>query len=226
MVANAASAGLNASTGNTSAANQANANNEILAARYHADQAMGRALMQKIYQVAQGQEPEVFKALQGMEGLPASLVARTVKDVDGCLAQVNTQAFALSRQQEHEADRLAVSYLAKAGIDPDGCLRVIAALHRGVHKPIANSQDTHPGEQERNQVIQQAITANAAIIARSKRQPPKPAALAYRYDPRLEVATVFPGGKLQGGLKKPANADVDSFLGACRTFEAAPGGSE
>jgi Zn-dependent protease with chaperone function len=213
MVTNAASAGLNASTGNTSAANQANANNEILAARYQADQAMGRALMQKIYQVAQGQAPEVFKALQGMEGLPASLVARTMKDVDGYLAQVNTQVFALSRQQEHEADSLAVSYLAKAGIDPDDCLRVIAALHRGVHKPIANSQDTHPGEQERNQVIQQAITANAAIIARSKSQPPKPAALAYRYDPRLEVETVFPGGKPQGGLKKPANADVDSFLG-------------
>ena len=194
MVANAASAGLNASAGDTSAANEANANNQILAARLQADQAMGRALMQKIYQVAQGQAPEVFNALQGMEGLHASLVARTMKDADVYLAQVNTQAFALSRQREHEADSLAVNYLAKAGIDPAGCLRVISALHRGVHKPVANSNDTHPGEEERNQVIQQAITANVSVIARLKSQPQKPAPLTHRYDQRLEVATVFPAG--------------------------------
>ncbi|MEB3255597.1 MAG: M48 family metalloprotease, partial [Synechococcaceae cyanobacterium] len=213
MVANAASAGLNASAGNTSAANEANANNQILAARQQADQAMGRALMAKIYQVAQGQAPEVFHALQGMEGLPASLVGRTMKDVDVYLAQVNRQAFALSRQHEHEADSRAVNYLAKAGIDPDGCLRVIAALHRGVHKPVANVNDTHPGEQERNLVIQQAITANSTLIARSKNQPLKPAPLAYRYDQRLDVVTVFPGGGMQRGQKKPATADVDTFLG-------------
>ena len=213
MVANAASAGLNASAGNTSAANEANANNQILAARQQADQAMGRALMAKIYQVAQGQAPEVFHALQGMEGLPASLVGRTMKDVDVYLAQVNRQAFALSRQHEHEADSRAVNYLAKSGIHPDGCLRVIAALHRGVHKPVANVNDTHPGEQERNLVIQQAITANSTLIARSKNQPLKPAPLAYRYDQRLDVVTVFPGGGMQAGQKKPATADVDTFLG-------------
>jgi Zn-dependent protease with chaperone function len=213
MVANATSAGLNASAGNTSAANEANASNEILAARYQADQAMGQALMEKIYHYAQGQAPEVFNALQGMEGLPASLVARTMKDVDVYLAQVNTQAFALSRQQEHEADSLAVNYLAKAGIDPAGCLRVISALHRGMHKPVANSNDTHPGEQERNQVIQQAITANASVIARLKSQPQKPAPLTYRYDQRLEVVTVFPAGRMQGSQAKPANSDIDKFLG-------------
>lgn len=213
MVANATSAGLNASAGNTSAANEANVNNQILAARYQADQAMGTSLMQKVYQYVQGQAPEVFRAIQGMEGLPATLVARTMKDVDLYLAQVSQQAFALSRQHEHEADTLAVNYLAQAGINPGGCQRMITALHRGNYKPIASSNDTHPGEQERIQVIRQAITANATTSARTKSQPPKPSPLAYRYDQRLEVVTLFPSGRSSSRPAAPANVDVDKFLG-------------
>ena len=136
-----------------------------------------------------------------------------MKDVDLYLAQVSQQAFALSRQHEHEADTLAVNYLAQDGINPGGCQRMIAALHRGNYKPIASSNDTHPGEQERIQVIRQAITANATTSARTKSQPPKPSPLAYRYDQRLEVVTLFPSGRSSSRPAAPANVDVDKFLG-------------
>jgi hypothetical protein len=173
---------------------------------------MGRNLMAEIYKLAQGEAPEVFEALKGMDGLPASLVARTMKDVNVYLSEVSDQAFALSREQEHEADRLAVSYLAKAGINPEGCLRVVTYLHRGQYRPVSVKNDTHPGEQERSQNMKQAIAASAADYARSKAQLVKPVALPYRYDNRLEVVTIYPAGRAQDRQSRPAPVDVDNLL--------------
>jgi len=212
MVANAASAGYSASMGNTSAAAEATNSYQVLAARQQADAIMGRKLMAKIYQLAQGEAPEVFEALKGMDGLPASLVARTMKDVNVYLSGVSDQAIALSREQEHEADRLAVNYLAKAGINPDGCLRVVTYLHRGQYNPVSSKNDTHPGEQERSQSLKQAIAASAADYARSKAQLLKPAPLLYRYDNRLEVVTLYPAGRAQDRQSRPAPLDVDNLL--------------
>jgi hypothetical protein len=212
MVANAASAGYSASMGDTNAALAANNSNQVLAARQQADDQMGRNLMAEIYKLAQGEAPEVFEALKGMDGLPASLVARTMKDVNVYLSEVSDQAFALSREQEHEADRLAVSYLAKAGINPEGCLRVVTYLHRGQYRPVSVKNDTHPGEQERSQNMKQAIAASAADYARSKAQLVKPVALPYRYDNRLEVVTIYPAGRAQDRQSRPAPVDVDNLL--------------
>jgi len=186
--------------------------NIVLAQRQEADNAMGRALMDRLYKQAQGEAPDVFESLKAMDGLPASLVSRTMKDVNVYLSKVSDQLSALSRQHEFEADSFAVKYLANAGINPEGCLRVIAGLHRGQYHPVANKDDTHPGEQERIQALNQAIEANAAAIRRGKAQLVKPAPLNYNYDARLEVVTLYPG---QASLRKvKSNAvDVDGFLG-------------
>ena len=154
----------------------------------------------------------MFEALKAMDGLPASLVARTMKDVNVYLSGVSDQAMALSREQEHEADRLAVNYLAKAGINPEGCLRVVTYLHRGQYNPVSSKNDTHPGELERTQSLKQAIAASAADYARSKAQLLKPAPLLYRYDNRLEVVTLYPAGRAQDRQSRPAPLDVDNLL--------------
>lgn len=214
MVANAASAGYSASMGDTSAAAQATNSNQLLAARQQSDQIMGQNMMAQVYKMAQGEAPEVFQALKGMDGLPASLVSRTLKDVNVYLSDVSTQAFALSRQQELEADRLAVGYLSKAGINPEGCLRVVTALHRGQYRPVSGRDDTHPGEQERLQAIRQAIDALPGSAARVKGPGQKPAPLVYRYDKRLEVVTLYPiSGGPQTRQPRPAAVDVDALLG-------------
>ena len=147
---------------------------------------MGRKMIVEIHKLARGEASEVFEALKGMEVLPASLVARTMKDVNVDLSGVSDHAMARAREQEHEADRLAVSYLAKAGINPEGCLRVVTYLHRGQYNPGSSKNDTHPGEQERTQSMKQAIAASAADSARSKAEQIKPSPLLYRYDNRLE----------------------------------------
>jgi hypothetical protein len=213
MVANAASAGYGASVGNSSAVASATNSNQALMARYQADHLAGRQLLGEVFKVAQSEAPEVFTALQGMDGLPASLVARTLKDVKVILGEVNDKGFALSREQELEADRLAVSYLAKAGINPQGCQRVVAYLHRGQYQPVAAKTDTHPGEQERAQNMATAITASAADYARAKTRTVKPNPLAYRYDTRLDVVTLYPQTAPQDRRQAPAPVDVDNLLG-------------
>lgn len=213
MVANAASSGYNTSLGNYSAAAAADRNNQVLSARQQADTVMGRNLLAEVYQLAQGEAPEVFEALKGMDGLPASLVARTLKDVNVYLADVSEKASGLSREQELDADRLAVTYLAKAGINPEGCLRVVSNLHRGRYQPVSGANDTHPGERERGQAMKQAIAASAPDYARSKARVVKPSPLVYRYDKRLEVVTLYPTAVQPNRLPQPAAVDVDNLLG-------------
>ncbi|MFN9630612.1 MAG: M48 family metalloprotease [Cyanobacteriota bacterium] len=213
MVANAASAGYGSSVGNAGAVASATNSNQALLAQYQADHLAGRQLLADVFKVAQSEAPQVFNALQGMEGLPASLVARTLKDVKVYLGEVSEKGYALSRQQELEADRLAVSYLAKAGINPQGCQRVVAYLHRGQYQPVASKTDTHPGEQERAQNMAAAIAASAADYARAKTRAVKPTPLAYRYDNRLEVVTVYPATATPDRRQAPAPVDVDNLLG-------------
>jgi hypothetical protein len=213
MVANAASAGYSASMGNYNAAAAAGNSNEVLAARQQADRSAGQNLVASVLKVAQSEAPEVFTALKGMDGLPASLVTRTLKDVNVYLEEVSDKGFGLSREQELEADRLAVAYLAKAGINPEGCLRVVVNLHRGTYRPLASKTDTHPGEQERMLNMKSAIAANAPVFARSKVNGRKPGPLTYRYDNRLEVVTLYPASRSTVKRSQTPAVDVDSLLG-------------
>ena len=212
MVANAASAGLNSGMGNYGAASSANLNNQLLAARLQSDAAAGGMAMSQLLQAAQTQAPEVFTALKGMDGLSASYINRTMKDVKIYLDEVNENVSALSRKHETEADELAVAYMARAGINPEACLRVVAKLHRGQSRPVAGKNDTHPGEEERSAKISEAIAVNAAAYRRARSQLIKPSPLVYRYDSRLEIATVYPRGQHAEASGTGAGSSVDRLL--------------
>jgi hypothetical protein len=108
---------------------------------------------------------------------------------------------------------MAVEFSANAGINPKGCIDVIATLHRGSYKPIAAVGDSHPGEVERTKNIQDSMEAKAAAYRRAQSQLVKPGALPYRYDERLEVVTVYPRGSRVDSNMASESQSVDSLLG-------------
>jgi hypothetical protein len=108
---------------------------------------------------------------------------------------------------------MAVEFLANAGINPKGCIDVIATLHRGSYKPVASVGDSHPGEVERIKKIEDAIEAKAAAYRRAKSQIVKPGALPYRYDERLEIVTVYPRGSKVYSSTASESQSVDTLLG-------------
>jgi len=191
---NVASAGLNAGAGNYSAAANANFQNQVLASRIASDQNAGNLMFSQLMQQAASLAPQVASSLGQMDGLPGQLVKRTMVDVNSYLGEINAKMSETSRSHEYEADSMAVEFLANAGINPKGCIDVIATLHRGSYKPIATVGDSHPGEVERTKNIQDSMEAEAAAYRRAQAQLVKPGALPYRYDKRLEVVTVYPGG--------------------------------
>ena len=156
---------------------------------------------------------EVFASLQTMKGLSASYITRTLKDVDVYLYEVATKSFDLSRQYEIEADVLAVGYLARAGLDPEGCLRVVEKLHRGSYCRVAGKHDSHPGEEERKQKLRTAIEANIPTFNRSKAQLLKPAPLAFDDDSKFELVPVYPRNSPTAGKGSNPAATEDELLG-------------
>jgi Zn-dependent protease with chaperone function len=210
---NAASAGLNAGAGNYSAAANANFQNQVLASRIASDQNAGNLMFSQLMQQAASLAPQVASSLGQMDGLPGQLVKRTMVDVNSFLGEVNAKMSETSRSHEYEADSMAVEFLANAGINPKGCIDVIATLHRGSYKPIAAVGDSHPGEVERTKNIQDSMEAKAAAYRRAQSQLVKPGALPYRYDERLEVVTVYPRGSRVDSNMASESQSVDSLLG-------------
>lgn len=210
---NAASAGLNAGAGNYSAAANANFQNQVLASRIASDQNAGNLMFSQLMQQAASLAPQVASSLGQMDGLPGQLVKRTMVDVNSYLGEVNAKMSETSRSHEYEADSMAVEFLANAGINPKGCIDVIATLHRGSYKPIAAVGDSHPGEVERTKNIQDSMEAKAAAYRRAQSQLVKPGALPYRYDERLEVVTVYPRGSRVDSNMASESQSVDSLLG-------------
>lgn len=192
MVANAANAGLNSGMGNYGLASIANSNNQMLSNRMATESIEGQMMVSRVMQAAQAAAPQVYQALSNLDGLSGRIVDRTMKDVRSYLGEVSINAARLSREQEYEADAMAVQYIAKAGINPKGCIDMIAILHRGKYKPVAKELDTHPGESERRSKIEEAILLNEltyrSAVARSAEVSP----LAFRFDDRQELVSVFP----------------------------------
>jgi predicted Zn-dependent protease len=210
MVANAANAGLNSGMGNYGLASLANSNNQMLANRMAADSIEGQIMVGRIMQAAKDAAPQVYQSLAGLDGLSGRIVERTMKDVRSYLGEVNLKAAGLSREQEYEADEMAVQYLANAGINPKGCLEMITILHRGTFKPIAKDLDTHPGESERRARIEQAIVRNEAAYRSAVLRSATISPLAYRYDERQELVSVFPRSVVSSS--SGGAATVDRFL--------------
>jgi len=213
MVAKAASAGLNSSAGYYGAAASANFNNQVLAARFQADSAAGQIMVVQLMQAAQNQAPDVFASLQKMDGLSASLVNRTMEDVKIYLGDVSEKGFALSQQHELEADRIAVQYMANAGMNPEACLRVVDKLHHD-HRPTqAAARSTHPGQAERTANFKEAIDLHRDVYRQAKTQTSRPGALAYTYDSNMEMATIYPRGQQAASAAPSAATNVERFLG-------------
>lgn len=188
-----------------------NKNNEIKQ-NSAADLSEGRSLLKRLLDAANGRTPSVIAALQTMEGLPASLVKRTMRDINQYFGEVNQQALALSREHELEADRLAVGYLARAGINPRGCLAVIAKLSHGRFVQPSREESSHPSYAPRLAQIELAIAANAAIYARVQSQKIPPPPLPYRYDSQLQLITVYPRMSTPGSRSPGGLPSIDSFL--------------
>lgn len=213
IMANAASAGMNSSAGNYGAAASANFNNQVLAARFQADSSAGQIMVAQLMQAAQSQAPDVFASLQKMDGLSASLVNRTMEDVKVYLGEVSEKGFVLSRQHELEADRIAVQYMANAGMNPEACLRVVDKLQHD-HRPAQTAvKSTHPEKAERSANFREAIDLHKDVYRQVKAQPSKPGALAYTYDSNMEMATVYPHGQRAAAPTPSPAVNVERFLG-------------
>lgn len=202
----------NYNTGRTTSTETADKAKAKAEAEIAAEFAEGRTLLNRILDASQDKTSSVISALRQMEGLAAYYVKRTMQDINIYFAEVNQQAMAISRQQEIEADRLAVGYLARAGINPQGCLRVVAKLSHGKYIQPLREEGSHPSHNRRLEQIQEAITAHAAILQRAQSQIIKPAALAYRYDSQLQLVTVYPRIRNQGRGSSSNATTVDSFL--------------
>jgi Zn-dependent protease with chaperone function len=210
MVANAASAGLNASAGNYSLASLSQMNNEMLATSHALEAASGNQMVARVLNAAQQEAPQVYQALGQMQGLSGRIVRRTMKDVNIYLGDVRTKAADLSRQHEYEADALAAGYLANSGINPRGCLDMVTLLHRGESRPFAARLDTHPGETERRTKLEAMVASLDSVYRQANGRSLKPSPLAFGYEDRNEVVTLFPVG--MAPATGNGRATVDRFL--------------
>ena len=167
----------------------------------------------QLMQQAASLAPQVASSLGQMDGLPGQLVKRTMADVKSYLGDVSTKMSETSRSHEYESDSMAVEILANAGINPKGCIDVIATLHHGSYKPIAAVGDSHPGEVERSKNIQDSMEAKAAAYRRAQAKLVKPGALPYCYDECLEVVAVYPRGSRIDSSMASESQSADSLPG-------------
>lgn len=97
-----------------------------------------------------------YALLQGL-----AIASQDADAVVGVNAIYTSIFFAYSRQDEFEADRLAVKYMKKAGYDPQEMISVLEILkkegERAPAQPI-NYFRTHPYLSERMGIVHQAIT--------------------------------------------------------------------
>lgn len=216
---NAASSGINSGYGNYSAALNADIANANLLNQMARDQEYGpaalNAAMIKVQQSLHSYSPNVIKAMSGMQGLPMKLVNRTMRDVNSYLNNSTLKIRALSREHELEADAQAVTYLANAGIDPSGCMRVMELIHASTGDKTTNSEGTHPGENERVGELKKALDRIPRSLKSkymNKFQQYKP--LPYTYNAKTGIVQIYPANSApeRTGSQTPASV-VEDMLG-------------
>lgn len=219
MGLNAFSSGLNAGMGNYALANQANMNNYYLALSLQAESSEGASEYARYisanYATLQSNAPKSLEAMKGLEGLGATYVKRTKTDIDQYLDEHRIELMGFSREQELEADKKAVEYVAKAGINPMSCLDVVNLIHKTSGDKTTAPTDSHPGETERKSKMEKAILElTPAVKNRYKMQQAKLPMLPYVYDQNTQVVRVMPPGT--AGMKSGKNSkssSVDALLG-------------
>lgn len=219
MGLNAFSSGLNAGMGNYALANQAAMNNQYLALSLQAESSMGAneyaRYISANYSTLQSSAPRSLAAMEGLNGLGASYVKRTKKDIDQYLNEYRLELMGFSREQELEADTVAVEYIAKAGINPEACLDVMDVIHRNTNDKSTSTTSSHPGEGERRMKLEAAIRElPPAIRNRYRMQQATLPLLPYVYDQSTQVVRVSPPGTpgLKAG-KNEKSSSVDALLG-------------
>lgn len=219
MGLNAMSSGLNAGMGNYAMANQATMNNNYLAMSLQLESAAGAGEYSRYisanYATLQSNAPRSLESMQGLEGLGAKYVKRTKKDIDQYLNEHRIELMGFSREQERAADRKAVEYVAKAGINPKSCLDVIDLIHKTTGDKITSPTDSHPGEDERRENMEKAIEELSPTLKdRYKMQQAKLPMLPYVYDKNSQVVRIMP--QATSGMKEGKNSkssSVDALLG-------------
>lgn len=198
--------GLNAAGGNHYA-------NASLMNQMQNDKLIGGLMYQNLSIIAKTWQPETSQALAKMDGLGASLISRTMKDVYEYLSDSTNKQAEFSREKEKEADALAVGYLYNANLDPQACIRVIDFLSRGTPATISAPGDSHPGEYERKEAIMRAIESlpkKKSISPANSQNALKP--LPFSFDDNIQMVTLYAAGTLPEPTINKANA-IDRVLG-------------
>lgn len=198
--------GLNAAGGNYYA-------NAALVNQAQNDKLIGGLMYQQLSNLTKTLQPETSQALAKMDGLGASLMTRTMKDVNEYLSDSTNKQAEFSREMEKEADTLAVGYLYNANLDPQACIRVIDFLSRGTPATVSAPGDSHPGEYERKDVIMRAIEAlpkkkgASQMIALNALKP-----LPFSFDDQIQMVTLYAAGGSPEPTVNKVNA-IDRVLG-------------
>lgn len=215
---NAFSSGLNASQGNYFLAAQADQNVANIIASNQAEQANANPAFQFLLGNMRALElyaPETMSALKKMNGLGASLIIRTKKDTDQYFSDWKDELMQVSRENEAEADRLGMEYIAKAGLDPKACFEVLDLLFSQNGNPSTDSKASHPGELERKAKLKEAYEKLSPSLKRMRASKvPQVPMLPYIYDKDSQVVRISPAGT--PGLKPGKNskaASADGLLG-------------
>lgn len=221
---NAYNAGYASSQGNYVGAAQSQMNTQNLTRQLQADLQAGAAYAQGYSQMmAQSlsslslSAPKTLNAMSSLGGLPASLVKRTMEDINEYISDFALEMKEFSREHELEADQLAVTYMANAGLNPEKCIEVIDFIHRQTADSTTNPMASHPGEKERTKALRQAIDELPQRLKSKYKnvgQKFKYPLLPYIYDKETEIVRLsLPGtaSMTQGGNDR--NSIVDTVLG-------------
>lgn len=198
--------GLNAAGGNHYA-------NASLMNQMQNDKLIGGLMYQNLSNIAKTLKPETSQALAQMDGLGASLISRTMKDVYEYLSDSTNKQAEFSREKEIEADILAVGYLDNANLDPQACIRLIDFISRGTPATVSAPGDSHPGEYERKEAIMRAIESlpkKKSISPVNPQNATKP--LPYSFDDQIQMVTLYTAGALPETTVNKVNA-IDRVLG-------------
>lgn len=222
MGLSAFSSGYNSSAGNYNASYQADINNLMLMSEYNRDITEGsnlavayRNIIQENMQQLRLLAPRTMNSLAGLNGLPASLVKRTGRDIDEYLSEFALKYKEFSRKNETEADMIGMEYVANAGIDPKGCIDAMIMLHRVTGDSSTNPLDTHPGEDERISALREKYSSLPNRLKIKFKQPVNAyKILPYVYNKETQIVTISPASV---NHMKPGNNDqktiIDSMLG-------------
>ena len=149
--------------------------NEGLVKKTADDDELASVIAHEIAHVAARHAVKRYESRMGYQlvQLASLAAARRGSDLRGVGLAMQTASLAYARQDELDADRLAVGYLTTAGFDPKAMLRFLERLHkldqdkttylpRGVVRPVYGR--THPFTSDRIRGVKEALFGVADYV--------------------------------------------------------------